>query len=206
MSWTRRGWIWSQPRSQRGVSSTHNSWSVCPSGWQLAHAKVPVLDASALLKAMRPRFRSGSVGSSSAMVASTAGAAGSDTSTTDTLFPSAFSTQARDGAPAAVLPRATSRGMAPTSARPSTAPVSASTVNTRLDAAAVTTRVESSPLTAMPNGVARASSRGGSAGGRGSSSKNAGAPQPAPHATRVMRFRKARFSSSAMPWPWRRAG
>ena len=79
--------------------------------------------------------------------------------------------------------------------------MSASTVNTRLDAAAVTTRVESSPLTAMPNGVASASSRAGSAGGSGSSSKNAGAPQPAPHATRVMRLRKARFSSSAMPWP-----
>ena len=41
---------------------------MCPSGWQLPQEKVPVVEALALKKAIRPRFITGSVGSSSAIV------------------------------------------------------------------------------------------------------------------------------------------
>ena len=143
-------------------------WSVCPSGWQLAQAKVPVLDAFASLNAIRPRLKSGSLGSLSPMVAETLGFAGPERSTRETLLASAFSTQARNGAPASVLSSATPRGTQSVSTRPSTSPVSASTVNSRWDAAAVTTSVESSLLTAIPNGVASARSLPGLPGGNGS--------------------------------------
>ena len=142
------------------------------------------------------------VGSASVTVASTRGVAGVETSTSETVLATALRTQAEVGAPSAFDWRAMPRGTAPTAVRPSTSPVAASTVKSLSDPAAETTRVESSPLTSIANGVASASPAAGCAGGSGSSSITSGVPHESPpQSTRVIRFRKARFSSSASPSP-----
>ena len=128
-------------------------------------------EASASLKAMRPRLTTGWVGSSRAMVAVTMGAAGLLKSTTETLLSKAFNTHAICAAPAVLEASATPRGPAPTATRPNTAPDSASTVNTLSEPAAVATKVRSSSLTWMPKGVARAMPGAGWTGGKGSKSK-----------------------------------
>ena len=198
-----RGGICVQPsRSQKGVSSTQTSWSVWPSGWQLSHENVPVDEAPASWNAMRPRLMTAGVGSARVTVAATPGDAGVERSTSDTVLATAFRTQARDGAPPASDSRAMPRGTAPTAVRPSTSPLAASTVNSLSDPAAETTSVASSSLIAIANGVASASPAAGCAGGSGSSSMNSGSPhEPPPQSMRVIRFRKARFSSSASPSP-----
>ena len=144
-----RGMIWLPPVTT-GVSSTQSSWSVWPSGWQLAHENVPVVDAFAVLNAIRPRLNAGCVGSSSGTVASTRGAVASDRSTSVTVSARAFNTQAFR--PSRAIPR----GPAPTSTRPSTAPLATSTVNSLSDAAAVAISVLSSAVTCTANGVASA--------------------------------------------------
>ena len=120
-----------------------------PSGWQLSHENVPVDEAPASLKAMRPRLMTGGVGSARVTVAATCGDAGAERSTSETVLATAFSTQARAGAPPASHSRAMPRGTAPTPVRPSTSPVAASTVNSLSDPAAETTRVASSSLIAI---------------------------------------------------------
>ena len=168
-----RGMIWSPPVTT-GVFSTHSSWSVWPSGWQLAQPKVPVREELADSNATRPRLTCGSVGSSSGTVSTVRGAAGSVRSTSETLFSTAFSTHARRVSPASSS--ATPRGTAPTSQRPRTAPVVASTVNSASEAAAVATSVRSSDVTAIAYGVASAAPGPGSAGGGGSRSKKVSSP------------------------------
>ncbi len=188
-----RGMIWLPPVTI-GVSSTQSNWSVWPSGWQLAQANVPVVDAFAVLNAIRPRLNTGCVGSSSAIVATAFGFARSERSTRVTVSARAFNTQAEP--PSRAMPR----GPAPTSTRPSTAPLAASTVNSLSDAAAVATSVASSGVAQMANGVANESSRLGWTGGSGSRSKNTGfSALPSLNATLVMRFRNARFSISFSP-------
>ena len=143
-----RGGICVQPcRSQTGVFRTQTNWSVWPSGWQLSHEKVPVVEASASLNAIRPRLTAGCVGSSSVTVATTRGVDGSDTSTWETVLATALRTQARDGPPSAFDSSAIPRGTASTCVRPSTFPLAASTVKSLSDPAAETTSVESSSLT-----------------------------------------------------------
>ena len=155
----RRGGTWVQPsssrasagapspRAQGGVSSTQISWSVWLSGWQLSQENVPVEDASASLKAMRPCLASAGVGSSRAIVFTTLRLRGEDIVTSDTELPTAFSTQARRGAPASFETSATPRGAAPTLTRPRMRPLSASTVNSLSEPAAVATSTASSSLT-----------------------------------------------------------
>ena len=135
------------PLAQGGVSSTQISWSVWLSGWQLSQENVPVEDASASLKAMRPCLASVGVGSCRAMVFTTLGRRGEDIVTSDTELPTAFSTQARRTAPASSATSATPRGAAPRLTRPRTSPLSASTVNSLSEPAAVTTSTASSSLT-----------------------------------------------------------
>ena len=151
---------------------------------------------------MRPRLMIAGVGSARVTVATTPGDAGVETSTSETVLATAFRTQARDGAPSASDSRAMPRGTASTAVRPSTSPLAASTVNSLSDPAAETTSVASSSLIAMANGVASASPAAGRAGGSGSSSMSSGSPHEPPlQSMRVIRFRKARFSSSARPSP-----
>ena len=128
-------------------------------------------EASAALKAMRPCLTTGSVGSSSVIVAATRGASSKLKSTTETEFSTAFSTHACRGAPLGAETKAIPRGAAPTATRPSTVPSLASTVNSLFEPAAVATKVASSSLTWMPNGVARAMPSAGCSGGNGSRSK-----------------------------------
>ena len=45
---------WSQPLKVHSAPITQSSWSTWPSGWQLPHEKVPVVEPAAALKAMRP--------------------------------------------------------------------------------------------------------------------------------------------------------
>src|SRR5690606_17695813 len=72
----------------------HSTWSMCASGWQLPHAKLPLVEANALLKAMRP-LRTSSVSRSlgSAILSGDATIAfGFDTSTIEIVFSSELST------------------------------------------------------------------------------------------------------------------
>ena len=52
-----------QPMPSQAPPIRHSSWSVLPSGWQLAQEWLPVVEAKALLKAMLPRRTAGGVGS-----------------------------------------------------------------------------------------------------------------------------------------------
>jgi hypothetical protein len=71
----------------------HRIWSMCASGWQLAQEKLPVEEAKALWNAARPRRTSSGSGSpNSAILAVGARADGLETSTTETVFSTEFST------------------------------------------------------------------------------------------------------------------
>lgn len=117
-----------------------------PSGWQLSQLKVPVVDAPASLKAIRPALTTGSVGSLSAIVVSSAGLDRSESDTTEMLFDAALSTHACRGAPLSSESSAIPRGTASTATRPRTSPLSTSTVESLPELAAVTTSVRSSAL------------------------------------------------------------
>ena len=83
---------------------------------------------------------------------------------------------------------------------PSTAPLDASTVKILFEPAAVATSIESSSLIWIAYGVARAMPGSGCLGGSGSRSKNFGeSGESFWKAMLVIRFRKARFSSSLRP-------
>ena len=189
MGMVERGMIWLPPVT-RGVSSTQRSWSVWPSGWQLAQENVPVVEAAAVVKAIRPRFRVGGVGSTRGMVACKTGLARLASSTTETEFSAALSTHARFCASSAIP-----CGTAPTCVRPSTAPLRASTVKSVSEPAAEATSVVSSSVTWRANGVARAAPGAGCCGGSGSRSKR----RALPASTQVIWLRNGRFSSSLRP-------
>ena len=138
--------IWLPPVTI-GVFSTQSNWSVWPSGWQLAQENVPVVDAAAVLNAMRPCFTIGSVGSSSVTDAVTLRFAGSARSTRETVLATAFNTHAWLAFPSLPDIKASPRGTASTSTLPSISPEAALTVNTLSDPAAVATIVLSSSLT-----------------------------------------------------------
>ncbi len=147
-----RGSSWSQVVQVAPI--THMSWSLWPSGWQLAQAKVPLEEPAAVLKAMRPSRTASGVGSSpTGTVATAESAPPGPTSTTLTLLPRVFSTYAVPVAKPSGESKATPRGMSPTSSVSSTPPgprAAVSTVAIRLEAAAVTTSSESSPEIATP--------------------------------------------------------
>ena len=109
-----------------------------------------MVEAIAVSKALRPRLTTGCVGSSSTTVSINLGLLAVETSTKETVFSTAFNTQACVGLPSLALISATPRGVASTATRPSTSPVSASMVISLSEPAAETNSVESSPLILMP--------------------------------------------------------
>jgi hypothetical protein len=69
------------------------SWSVWESGWQLSQENVPLSEAKAFANAIRPRRTGSGVGSlPTPNLVVWAGAAGFETSTTETVFSSVLST------------------------------------------------------------------------------------------------------------------
>lgn len=111
-------------------------------------------EAKAVLKAMRPRLKTGGVGSSRGMVVFRIGLAGLETSTSEMELATALRTQAWESWPLEFDLRAIPRGTESTLTSPRTFPLSGSTVKSLSEAAAVAMSVFSSGLSSIANGEA----------------------------------------------------